>query len=62
MLIHSQVNQTFAVGLTSFVTESGVDWGMMTAAATIALIPVCAFFGFAQRYLVHNTMLGALTG
>jgi hypothetical protein len=54
----SETNKTFAVGLTTFITESGVDWGAMTAAATFALIPVCVFFAFAQRYLVHRTTLG----
>lgn len=60
MLITSETNKTFAVGLLSFVGKSGVDWGQMMAAATLALIPPAAFFTIIQRYLVGGLTAGAV--
>jgi multiple sugar transport system permease protein len=62
MLINSESQKTFAVGLLTFVTRFAVDWGQMTAAAVLALIPVCLFFAFIQRYLVQGLTAGALKG
>jgi len=60
MLISSEAKKTFAVGLLSFVGKSGVDWGQMMAAATLALIPPAIFFTLIQRYLVGGLTAGAV--
>ncbi|SFQ07686.1 carbohydrate ABC transporter permease [Tranquillimonas alkanivorans] len=60
MLITSETKKTFAVGLLSFVGKSGVDWGQMMAAATLALIPPAIFFTFIQKYLVGGLTAGAV--
>src|SRR5262249_56162304 len=52
MLINSDSQKTFAVGLLTFVTKFSVDWGQMMAASVLALIPAVLRFGFIQRYLV----------
>src|SRR4029079_8102359 len=52
MLISSDDQKTFAVGLLTFIGKFAVDWGQMMAASILALIPVCIFFAFLQRYLV----------
>ena len=62
MLITSESKKTFAVGLLSFVGRSGVDWGQMMAAATLALIPPAIFFTFIQKYLVGGLTAGAIKG
>jgi multiple sugar transport system permease protein len=62
MLISSESQKTFSVGLLSFITKFDVDWGQMTAAAVIALIPVCVFFGLVQKSLVAGLTAGALKG
>jgi multiple sugar transport system permease protein len=62
MLISSESQKTFAIGLLSFITKFDVDWGQMTAAAVLALIPVCVFFGFVQKSLVAGLTAGALKG
>ena len=62
MLINSEENMTFAVGLLTFVSKFSVDWGQMMAAAVLALIPACLFFAFIQRYLVQGLTSGAVKG
>lgn len=62
MLISSESSKTFAVGLITFIGRSGVDWGQMMAAATLALIPPAIFFALIQRYLIAGLTAGAVKG
>lgn len=60
MLINSDDQKTFSVGLLTFVGKFAVDWGQMMAASMMALVPVCVFFFFLQRYLVTGLTAGAV--
>lgn len=60
MFINSDGQKTFSVGLLTFIQEFNVNWGMMTAAASVALIPVFLFFAYIQRYLVTGLTAGAV--
>lgn len=62
MLISTETSKTFAVGLITFIGRSGVDWGQMMAAATLALIPPAIFFALIQRYLIAGLTAGAVKG
>ena len=62
VLINSDSQKTFAVGLLTFVTKFSVDWGQMMAACVLALIPAVLFFLFIQRYLVQGLTAGAVKG
>ncbi len=62
MLIKSNDQMTFPVGLLNFVSKFSVDWGQMMAAGVLALIPSCLFFIFIQRYLVQGLTSGAVKG
>src|SRR5436190_4866477 len=62
ILINRESQKTFSVGLLTFVGKFAVDWGQMMAASVLALIPVCLFFLFLQRYLVTGLTAGAVKG
>lgn len=53
--------RTLAVGIYSFQGENMTDWSGMTAASTIALLPIVIVFLFLQRYFVEG-VAGAIRG
>lgn len=61
-LTSSQSAQTLPVGLTNFVTQFGIDWGPMSAAGVLMVIPTLLFVWFAQSYLVRGLVTGAVRG
>lgn len=53
--------QTLAVGVYALRNDYFADWGVMTAASTIAMIPIIVLFLFLQRYFVES-IAGAVKG
>lgn len=49
--------KTIPIGLVSFSAQFGTDWGALSAAVCIVLLPLVVFFLFVQKYFV-----GGLTG
>ncbi|KQT69033.1 MULTISPECIES: carbohydrate ABC transporter permease [unclassified Aureimonas] len=62
MLISKTDASTFPVGLLSFVSKFGVNFGQMMAAGVLALIPAVLFFLMIQRFLVQGLTAGAVKG
>ena len=62
MLISKTDASTFPVGLLSFVSKFGVNFGQMMAAGVMALIPALLFFLLIQRFLVQGLTAGAVKG
>jgi sorbitol/mannitol transport system permease protein len=52
--------QTVPVYLVSFITSEGAFWARLSAATTLAAIPVLLAGWVAQRYLVRGLTLGAI--
>ncbi|HEX5705289.1 MAG TPA: carbohydrate ABC transporter permease [Pyrinomonadaceae bacterium] len=53
---------TLPVGIAGRVTQYGIKWGAMSAAAVVAMIPILVFALSVQRYLVRGLSLGAVKG
>jgi multiple sugar transport system permease protein len=53
---------TLPVGIAGRVTQYGIKWGAMSAAAVVAMVPILAFALSVQRYLVRGLSLGAVKG
>jgi multiple sugar transport system permease protein len=61
-LTSSKAAQTLPVGLTNFVSQFGIDWGAMSAAGVLMIIPTLIFVWFAQGLLVKGLVTGAVRG
>ncbi|QQA42647.1 carbohydrate ABC transporter permease [Pelagovum pacificum] len=53
--------RTLSVGVYSFRGEHFIDWGGMTAASAITIVPVIILFLFLQRYFIDG-LAGAVKG
>ncbi len=53
-------SQTVPVGTSTLITRIDIDWGAMSAAGTLAAIPIVLFALLVQRHLVRGLTLGAL--
>jgi multiple sugar transport system permease protein len=53
---------TLPVGIAGRVTQYGIKWGVMSAAAVVAMFPILAFALSLQKYLVRGLSLGAVKG
>jgi multiple sugar transport system permease protein len=53
-------SQTVPVGASTLITRIDIDWGAMSAAGTLAAIPIVVFALLVQRHLVRGLTLGAL--
>lgn len=54
--------QTITLGVTSFRGYAALDWGAMTAASIIAIVPMLLFAIVAQKHVVRGLTLGAVKG
>ena len=62
IFLRSKQFLTVPVGIQQFIQEYQTDWGSLTAAATVAMLPVLVFCLFAQRHLVHGAVAGSVKG
>jgi len=53
-------SSTLPVGITSFLTFQGTEWGPLTAAGTLVMIPMLIFGLLVQKPLVRGMTLGAV--
>lgn len=54
--------KTIPIGLVSFSAQFGTDWGALSAAVCIVLIPLIVFFLFMQKYFIGGLTGGAVKG
>jgi arabinogalactan oligomer/maltooligosaccharide transport system permease protein len=63
IILQSEGNWTLAVGLYGWVSDQlSRNWGLFTAGAVIAAIPVLILFLFLQKYIVGGLTAGSVKG
>lgn len=62
LLLTSVRAQTTPIVIANFQTQFGLDWGAMTALASLYSIPVILLTLFLQRHIVSGLTLGAVKG
>jgi len=61
-LVQSETARVVQVGIYANLTDVGVQWGRLTAAAVTAMVPVLIVFGFLQKAFVQGLSAGAVKG
>lgn len=61
-LINSDGKKTIPTALNGFISSYNIDWGSMSAAAVLTIIPTMVLFAFASRYIVQGLTTGAVKG
>lgn len=59
-LTRSPEMRTVSVALNFFMTEYGVEWGALSAASIISLLPILIIFFLLQRYFIQGLTAGTL--
>ena len=60
MFINSNALKTIPVAINAFIGKYSIDWGQMSAACIIALIPTTIFFAIVQKYILQGLTQGAV--
>ena len=60
VLIVSDANRTIPVGFSGIIGQYQVDWGLLLAGSTMAILPVVALFAFIGRWFVAGLTEGAV--
>lgn len=59
-LMNSDNHRTIPAALNGFISSYNIDWGSMSAAAVLSIIPTMVLFAFASRYIVEGLTSGAV--
>ncbi|HEU4875919.1 MAG TPA: carbohydrate ABC transporter permease [Pyrinomonadaceae bacterium] len=62
VLTQTDAAMTLPVGIAGRVTQFEIKWGVMSAAATVAVVPILVFALALQKYLVRGLSMGAVKG
>lgn len=62
MFIDRESAKTLPVAMNAFITKFDIDWGSMSAATVLSIIPTVVLFAFCQRYIVEGLTQGAEKG
>ncbi len=61
-LMNKDAHKTIPTALNGFITSYNIDWGSMSAAAVLTILPTMLLFAFASRYIVQGLTAGAVKG
>jgi len=60
LVLTGKATQTLPVAITAFLTFQGTEWGQLTAAGTLIMLPMLAVGLLAQRNLVRGMTIGSV--
>lgn len=60
VLINSDQNRTIPSALNGFVSTFNIDWGSMSAAAVLTILPTMVLFAVASRWIIRGLTAGAV--
>lgn len=61
-LINSDEHKTIPTALNGFISSFNIEWGPMSAAAVLTILPTMVMFAFASRWIVAGLTQGATKG
>ncbi|MCB9453051.1 MAG: carbohydrate ABC transporter permease [Anaerolineaceae bacterium] len=61
-ILTRDVARTITVGVSGFISQQGILWGPLTAAAVVCVVPMLLFALALQRYMVRGLTFGAVRG
>ena len=61
-LINSGEKRTIPTALNGFITSFNIEWGPLSAAAVLTVLPTMVLFGIASRWIVSGLTAGATKG
>lgn len=60
VLLQSEENRTVPAALNGFISTFNVDWGSMSAAAVLTILPTMVLFALASRWIVAGLTAGSV--
>ncbi|MFK0005242.1 carbohydrate ABC transporter permease [Paenarthrobacter sp. NPDC090522] len=61
-LMNSDSNKTIPTALAGFISSFNIDWGSMSAAAVLTVVPTLVIFAFASKFIVQGLTAGSVKG
>ncbi|MGO1385756.1 MAG: carbohydrate ABC transporter permease [Arachnia sp.] len=61
-LINTDSRKTVPTALNGFISSFNIEWGPMSAAAVLTILPTMVLFAFASRWIVAGLTAGATKG
>jgi multiple sugar transport system permease protein len=62
MVLTARHAKTLPLGIYNWVSYEEINWGELTAAAVLAMLPVVVFYFFVQKALLRGLTMGAVKG
>ena len=62
VFLRNESAMTLPVGIQSFIQQFSTDWGSLTAAATLTMLPTLILFMFVQKFITHGAIAGGVKG
>ncbi|CAN7760343.1 carbohydrate ABC transporter permease [Rhizobium leguminosarum] len=62
VFLRTKAAMTLPVGIQMFLQQFSTDWGSLTAAASVTMLPTLILFLFVQKFITHGAIAGGVKG